>query len=107
MTVWFVSRHAGAIEWARACSLAVDRWVPHLDADAVQDGDTVVGTLPIHLAAGVCARGARYLHLSLDMPAEQRGLELSAADLTAAGARLDAFHIRLVTPEPGSSLATP
>lgn len=98
MTVWFVSRHPGAIEWARRQNLTVDRWVAHLDLAAVQPGDIVAGTLPVHLAAAVCARGARYLHLSLALPAEWRGRELSAAELERAGARLDAYDVRTLEP---------
>lgn len=93
MTTWFISRHPGAIDWARHQGLAVDVWLPHLDVNQVQAGDTVAGTLPIQLAARVCERGARYLHLSLDLPAELRGRELSAQDLVAASARLEAFLV--------------
>ncbi|WP_349497520.1 CRISPR-associated protein Csx16 [Hydrogenophilus thermoluteolus] len=91
--IWFVTRHPGAVEWAARQGLKVDRQVAHLDPDEVQAGDTVIGTLPVHLAAQVCARKARYLHLSLDLPPEARGLELSADDLERYGARLEAYHI--------------
>ncbi len=92
--VWFVSRHPGAVEWAQRHGLRIDRFVPHLDPDAVASGDTVIGTLPVHLAARLCERGANYLHLSLDLPPAWRGRELTADELDAAGARLDAFDIR-------------
>lgn len=50
MTVWFVSRHQGAIDWAvRESGFAIDRFEPHLDTDEVADGDVVLGTLPLHL----------------------------------------------------------
>lgn len=94
MTVWFVSRHPGAVDWAARQGLSVDRWAPHLDLAEVAAGDTVAGTLPIHLAAQVCACGARYLHLSLDLPATWRGRELTADELAQAGARLEAYDVR-------------
>ncbi|NWG74443.1 MAG: CRISPR-associated protein Csx16 [Rubrivivax sp.] len=103
MTVWFVSRHPGAIAWVRGKDLAVDRWVAHLDIDAVQPGDTVAGTLPVHLAAEVCARGARYLHLRLELPSSRRGRELSAAEIDLAGARLEAYDVRALAPAPEST----
>ncbi len=96
MTTWFVTRHPGAIEWARRQGIAVDRQVNHLDPDTVEPGDTVIGILPVHLAARVCGRPARYLHLSLDVDAALRGRELSVDELEHCGARLEAF---LVTQE--------
>ena len=93
MTVWFVSRHPGAAEWARRRGLVVDRQVAHLDPYTVEAGDTVIGTLPVHLAASVCARGARYMNLSLDLPVEARGRELSAGELERYGARLEAYLV--------------
>jgi CRISPR-associated protein Csx16 len=93
-TIWFVSRHPGAAEWARRRGIAVQRLVAHLDAGEVNRGDTVIGTLPVHLAAKVCERGARYLNLSLDLPAEARGRELDADELERYGARLEPFSVR-------------
>ncbi len=92
-TVWFVSRHPGAVEWAARHGIAVDRRVEHLDLEEVEPGDTVIGTLPVHLAAEVCARGARYVHLSLDLPPDLRGRELSVDELNACHARLEEYRI--------------
>ena len=100
MTTLFVSRHPGAREWAAKEGVAVDAVIAHLDPDTVQPGDVVVGTLPIHLAARVCARGGRYLHLSLELPPEWRGRELSAADLRRCGARLEGYRVIPVAADP-------
>jgi CRISPR-associated protein Csx16 len=98
---WFVSRHPGALAWTTRQGMAVDHWVAHLDLHKVQAGDTVAGTLPVHLAAQVCARGARYLHLCLELPADRRGRELSAKELIQHGARLEPFLVvRLTEPHP-------
>lgn len=94
MTTYFVTRHPGAIEWARRQGLTVDRQIAHLDPSQLNPGDTVIGTLPVHLAAEVCARGGHYLHLSLDLPPEVRGQELSADQLVAYGARLESYLIK-------------
>lgn len=88
-----MSRHAGAIAWARRHALAIDTWVDHLDTGKLRPGDSVTGTLPIHLVADVCARGATYLHLQFDMSAQQRGRELDADDLDALGARLVGYCV--------------
>lgn len=93
MTTFFVTRHAGAVEWARRRGLQVDRQVSHLEATDVAAGDVVIGSLPVHLAGQICQRGARYLHLSLDMPPAARGRELSADELDAYGARLEPYAV--------------
>jgi CRISPR-associated protein Csx16 len=64
-----------------------------LSAETVQPGDTVAGTLPVQVAAEVCRKGARYLHLSLDLPASARGRELSADEMESFGARLEDFTV--------------
>lgn len=96
MTAWFVTRHPGALDWARAQGIAWDVHVAHLDPREVGAGDTVIGSLPVHLAAAVCARGARYLNLSLDLPARLRGRELDATTLDECAARLEEFHVARV-----------
>lgn len=93
MTTWFVSRHPGSLQWMQQRGPAFDCHVPHLDPADVQCGDTVIGTLPVHLAAQVCGRGAAYLHLVLQAPQEARGRELSAQELSALGATLQRFSI--------------
>lgn len=92
--IYFVSRHPGAAQWAARQGFAVDRIVAHLDPAQIAAGDVVIGTLPVHLAAEVCARGARFFNLSLDLPAEARGRELSAEDLQRYGARIEPYHVQ-------------
>lgn len=92
-TRYFVSRHPGAIAWARRHPWGKTlRVVSHLDPENVARHDTVIGTLPIHLVATICARGALYLHLEMSLSENPRGCELTADDLDAAGASLRAYH---------------
>lgn len=93
MTAYFVTRHQGAVEWARRQGIEAAA-VSHLDIETVEAGDMVLGTLPVSVAAEVCARGARYLHLTLDTPPERRGRELSADEMAAFGAKLQEFEVR-------------
>jgi CRISPR-associated protein Csx16 len=94
MTTYFVTRHRGAIEWAASQGLAVDQLIEHLDTSVIQPGDTVIGSLPVNLAADVCARGGRYYHLTLVVPRELRGVELSAEAMQQAGASVDCYYVR-------------
>lgn len=96
MTTWFVSRHPGAVEWIGRQGSAVDQYVTHVAPAHVQPHDTVIGSLPVNLAAAICERGARYLHLSLDLPAHLRGCELSADQLDELGARLEEYRVEQV-----------
>ncbi len=99
MTTWFVTRHAGARDWAARRQLSVDRLITHLDADAIGTitaGDLVIGSLPVNLVAEVCLRGGRYLHLSLRVPEAMRGRELSADDLDHLGATLQEYRVDAV-----------
>ena len=97
MTCYFVSRHPGAVQWAALQDLQVDAWVPHLDPAEVQPGDTVIGSLPVNLAAQVCQRGAAYWHLSLALTADLRGRELTSDELQRLGAMVCRYHIESVT----------
>ena len=91
MTTYFISRHAGAVEWAEAEGFHVDQLLAQFDVTIVKQGDNVLGTLPINLVAEVNARGGNYFHLTLEMPADARGKELTAADMRQFGARLEAY----------------
>lgn len=96
MSITFVTRHPGALEWARAENLLPPEAIvsSSLDAESVQPGDLVIGTLPAQIAARICERGGRYQHLTLDLPERLRGLELGADDMRHCGARLEEFHIQ-------------
>ena len=93
MTTYLITRHPGAVEWVLRQGVSADAVLTHLDPSRIQAGDTVIGTLPVHLAAAVCARGAKFVSLTLDLPPALRGRELKVDDLEACGARLEAFVV--------------
>jgi len=93
MTTHLVTRHPGALVWAARQNLGPVEHCVHLDPADIAPGDVVIGSLPVHLAFEVCARGARYFNLSLDLPASARGQELSADDLERYNARLEEYLI--------------
>ncbi len=75
MSVIAVTRHPAIRKWLARQGIRVDRVTDHLEVDQIRPGDTLVGTLPVHLAAEVCRRGGRYLHLVLDLPPEAQGVK--------------------------------
>jgi CRISPR-associated protein Csx16 len=103
MTIWFVSRHAGAQAWAAAQGLLIDQYLAHLDTALIKPDDIVMGNLPVNLAAHVCSKGARFFNLSMDLPAHWRGRELSCDELHGCNARLEEFHVAASTSNPHST----
>ncbi len=95
MSNYFVTRHKGAVDWARAKGIEAKHLL-HLDPEIIEQGDIVLGTLPVSVVAQVCERGGRYMHLALDLPKEARGKELSAKDMEEYGAKLEEFFVRRV-----------
>ena len=95
MSVWFVSRHPGAIEWMkRQKQWSVEHWVTHLDVASISHGDVVIGTLPVHLAAAVCAKGAQFYFLQLSQLESQRGKEYTSEEMELIGCSLMPFYVR-------------
>lgn len=97
MATWFISRHQGAIDWAKQQGISVDHWVTHLDIGKIQPGDMVIGTLPLHLAAQICEKGARLFFLTLNLNADQRGRELTAIEMAQSGCTLAEYDIKNVS----------
>lgn len=97
MSTFFVSRHSGARAWAQEQGLAVDslHFVENFTPDMVSEGDMVIGTLPVHLIAQICRKGARYQHLSMEIPPEMRGKELDFTQMAACNARLEEYDVTL------------
>lgn len=96
MAVWFISRHQGAIDWIKQQPIHINRFESHLDTHLIQAGDTVIGTLPIHLAADICQRGAKFYFLSVNVTATQRGTELTAQQLTEQFCSLQPFWVEKI-----------
>jgi CRISPR-associated protein Csx16 len=93
---YLVSRHQGAIEFLTSRGYESPMLVNHASQsfiDSLTENDCVIGTLPIHLAEAVCAKGARFFNLTLDVPAEYRGKELSVELMEEFGARITEYRI--------------
>ncbi|MFZ4538544.1 CRISPR-associated protein Csx16 [Propionivibrio sp.] len=100
MITWFVTRHPGAVAWAHQHGVVAppeeggsERIVDTIDPADVGLGDTVIGTLPVHLAAEICARGGRYFHIVMTVPTHRRGDELTPDDMVSFGATCREFIV--------------
>lgn len=89
---YFITRHQGAKDWALRQGFDAEI-VSHFDTKIVEKGDVVLGTLPIHLAAEIYEREGSYHHLVLNIPADLRGVEMTADKMEELGATLEEFFV--------------
>jgi CRISPR-associated protein Csx16 len=100
MSVYFVTRHAGAKAWAESEGLKIDACIEHLEMDQITAGDTILGTLPINLVAELNAKGIRYFHLILPLPVELRGQEITKEIMKKLGAKMQEYKVTEIGLEP-------
>mgnify|MGYP002280917826 CR=1 FL=1 len=89
---WIVTRHRGATDWLLRYGFKGQE-VAHLDISLLKKGDLVIGNLPVHLAAEVCRKGARYFHLCVFVSVEKRGVEMTVDELERQGAHVAEYRI--------------
>lgn len=92
VTSYFITRHRGARRWALSQGIEAV-FADSLDPDSLQSGDEVMGVVPIHLAAEICRRGARYRALVMDLGQTRRGRSLTVDEMEAANARLIRYDV--------------
>lgn len=99
MSIFFVTRHTQAVLWAAQNGVhARDlRHVHHLDTSEVAAGDVVFGTLPLHLAAELCGKNCRYVHLTIEHDPTSRGRELTLEEMDER-ASLQEFDVFSIAP---------
>ncbi|MCK9520157.1 MAG: CRISPR-associated protein Csx16 [Candidatus Omnitrophota bacterium] len=85
-----VTRHPGALGWLRKHhpELGEVEVVSHASPDQIQ-GARVVGVLPVNLAA-LCGE---YWHLSMEVPPDYRGKELSCEDMEHFRCAIEKFVV--------------
>jgi CRISPR-associated protein Csx16 len=94
MRTVIITRHAGAVEWLQRRGITGDV-LAQASPEQVR-GCRVVGVLPLHLAAEATEL------IAIDMPnlrAEDRGRDLSPAEMDAAGACLRRYQVRAIPDE--------
>lgn len=94
MTTYLITRHPGALEWLNSKVSGPVVHLSHLSQiELIKFGDTVVGTLPVNLVEVICRHGARYLHLTIEIPQALRGQELTAQQLSELDATLREYIV--------------
>ena len=81
--IHIVSRHPATIAWLDGYAAKGQHCLTHkqLCLSAIEPGDKVYGTLPLHLAAAVCKKGAAFHAVSLQIPRERNGEEIGADEI--------------------------
>jgi CRISPR-associated protein Csx16 len=91
--VYVVTRHLGAKQWLATFVPKQAIYIQHLDPQRLSCGDAIIGTLPINIIAEICAKNVAYFHLSIKLPIELRGQEMSVSKLAALGAKVERFSV--------------
>ncbi len=96
MSVWFVSRHLGAMEWIQQQNIHIDNWVAHLDVNDVAPNDTVIGVMTLAMAAALCKKNVKCLALTYNTPEHLRGIELNADMLNHLDCKMIEYVVKTV-----------
>lgn len=88
-----VTRHPGAAEWVQRRLGRAVRVIDHLLPQEIEPGIRYHGVFPLNLAADICRAGAQCWAISVQLPSELRGHELSAEQLETLGARLVRYQV--------------
>jgi len=93
MKTVIITRHPGALKWLRKHHPEYKE-VEHIVHAKPEDieGNIVIGMLPIHMA--VLAK--EYWNLSLNIPAEMRGKELTVSDMEKYNCKIEQYKITKV-----------
>lgn len=91
-----ITRHPGGADWVLRQLSHELQVVAHLGLDQVEPGGAYYGVLPLNLAAAICEQGSECWIISVTIPPELRGQELSARQLDELGAELVRYDVRPV-----------
>ena len=87
MDTVIVTRHSGLVEWLKRRGIEGEV-VSHADEDTVRD-KRVYGVLPFRLAA----LADEFIEVSMNVPAELRGKELTADDIDGLNPQMTAWRV--------------
>lgn len=98
MKVLFITRHEGAIHWAKAreAKLGITEYLSHLSEETIKslkEGDVVIGILPIQIIARLNKAGILFYALTIDVPQELRGVELTQEQMALVNCKIQNFTV--------------
>lgn len=92
MAIIFVSRNSGASDWANNNGFADATVVENFSMEMLNEGDTVIGSLPFFMVAKIC-KVAKFFALSINLPAELRGKSLTEEQMNECGTSVLPVHV--------------
>ncbi len=93
--IYLISRHQGAVHWLQQQIQEPCKLLERLKDDITfQPNDWIIGTLPTQKIADVCAQGARFFLIEMQVPDHLRGQELTYSDMIALNAKLVEYTVK-------------
>ena len=96
MTIYIVTRHCASREWIlNNLPHSTDETIvqSHLDPNVIQQGDVVVGVLPLHIIAQIYDKGGTFYAFDIVIDKNLRGKELSKKDLVQCQPTLTKYTV--------------
>ena len=94
MKILVVTRHTATCNWLKTRLAEHDlHFTAHFTAEMTEGFEVVVGILPINLVADLNARGIRFFMVTMEVPAELRGKELTEEQMVECNVKLEQFCV--------------
>lgn len=90
--IYLVSRQQETVDALRSDNVAFDKIISHFNPAIVKPGDVVLASLPLPIAAKVCAKGGIYKHVEITRPANIHG-DLTSAEILKYGYQINQYDI--------------
>ena len=100
MTSYLITRHSGAIDWAKQQNLKIDKVLSHINEiniERLSSNDKIYGNLPLHIINTLCEKNIEYWNLDLDIPLALRGKDLNLKEMNNCHARIERYTVKKST----------
>ena len=94
MKILVVTRHTATCNWLKTqLEGHALHFTAHFSHEMAEGFEVVVGILPINLVADLNALGIRFFMVTMDVPAELRGKELTEEQMVECNVKLEQFSV--------------